>query len=275
MISVLILTLNEEMNLPGCLESVKWCDDIVVYDSYSTDRTIEIARAEGARVFQRNFDNYANQRNAALTDVEYKYSWLLMLDADERATLAVEQEIRRIVESGEKRTTLYRIRRKDMFWGKWLRRSSGYPTWFGRFFRNGKVRVEREINEEYHTDGEIGHLQEHLIHYPFKKGMAFWIKRHNRYSTMEAQSLIQEIRKPLELKKIFVSDPTIRRKILKQMAYRMPGRPFFVFIYLYLIRLGFIDGKPGLTYCILRSIYEYMIDVKVKELRRRENGLSV
>ncbi len=273
MISVLILTLNEEINLPGCLESIKWCDDIVIFDSYSTDRTIEIARAAGARVFQRNFDNYANQRNAALTDVEYKYSWLLMLDADERATPELEREIQATIKSGNKKTALYRVRRKDMFWGKWLHRSSGYPTWFGRFFHIGKVHVEREINEEYHTDGEIGHLQEHLSHFPFNKGIAFWMERHNRYSSMESQALLQEIRKPLEFQKVFSSDPTIRRKTLKQMAYRMPCRPFFVFIYLYLIRMGILDGKPGLTYCILRSIYEYMIDVKVKELRRREKGL--
>ncbi len=274
-ISVLILTLNEEINLSGCLESVKWCDDIVVYDSYSTDRTVEIAREAGARVFQRSFDNYANQRNAALTQVEYRHPWLLMLDADEQATPELLREIQRIAESGEESTTLYHVRRKDMFFGKWLRRSSGYPTWFGRFFRVGRVRVEREINEEYHTDGKVGHLQEHLIHYPFNKGVAFWFERHNRYSSMEAASFIQEVRVPLELRKIFSSDPTIRRKTLKQMAYRMPCRPFFVFIYLYLIRMGILDGKPGLTYCILRSIYEYMIDVKVKELRSREKGLPV
>ena len=275
MISVLILTLNEEINLPGCLESVKWCDDIIVYDSYSTDRTVEIAREAGARVFQRSFDNYANQRNAALTQVEYRHPWLLMLDADEQATPAVEQEIRGIANSGEESTTLYHIRRKDMFFGKWLRRSSGYPTWFGRFFRVGKVRVEREINEEYHTEGKIGHMQEHLIHYPFNKGVAFWFERHNRYSSMEASLLLQEIRVPLELRKIFSSDPIIRRKILKQIAYRMPGRPFLVFCYLYLFRLGILDGRAGLTYSILRSIYEYMIDIKVKELRRREKGLPV
>jgi len=275
MISVLILTLNEEINLPGCLDSVRWCDDIVVYDSYSADRTVEIARAAGARVFQRSFDNYANQRNAAFSQVKYKHPWLLMLDADERSTLAVEREIRGIADSGKQSTTLYHIRRKDMFFGKWLQRSSGYPTWFGRFFRVGRVRVEREINEEYHTDGKIGHLQEHLIHYPFNKGVSYWFERHNGYSSMEAKTLVQEVRKPLDLKKVFSSDPTIRRKILKQTAYRMPGRPFLVFCYLYLLRMGFLDGRAGLTYCILRCIYEYMIDIKVKELQRREKGIPI
>lgn len=275
MISVLILTLNEEINLPGCLDSVRWCDDIVVYDSYSTDRTVEIAREAGARVVQRSFDNYANQRNAALTQVEYRYQWVLMVDADEQATPELLREIQKITKNGEESTTLYHIRRKDMFFGKWLRRSSGYPTWFGRFFRVGRVRVERKINEEYYTDGKVGHLQEHLIHYPFNKGVSYWFERHNRYSSMEAASLIREVRVPLELRKIFSSDPIVRRKILKQIAYRMPGRPFLVFCYLYLFRLGILDGRAGLTYCVLRSIYEYMIDIKVRELKRREEGLPV
>lgn len=273
--SVLILTLNEEANISSCLASLQWCDDIVVLDSYSSDKTPEIVRSAGVRFVQRVFDDYASQRNFGLNEIDYKYPWVLMIDADERTTPSLEREIQNTIQFDDKKTDLYRVRRKDMFLGKWLRRSSGYPTWFGRFFRVGKVRVEREINEEYHTDGKVGRLQEHLIHYPFNKGLAYWFERHNRYSSMESQTLIQEIRKPLEFQKIVSSDPMIRRKMLKQIAYRMPCRPFFVFMYLYLIRLGLIDGKPGLTYCILRSIYEYMINVKVKELRRREKGLPV
>jgi len=275
MISVLILTLKEEINLPGCLASVKWCDDIVVYDSYSTDRTIEIAKAAGARVFQRSFDNYANQRNAALTQVEYKHSWLLMLDADEQATPELYGEIKNIADCSQVSADLYRMRRKDIFLGKWLRYSSGYPTWYGRFFRVGKVRVEREINEEYHTDGKVGHLKAHYIHFPFNKGVAFWFERHNRYSSMEAAALLHDVQMPLEWRSSFSSDPVMRRKFLKQLAYRMPGRPVLVFCYLYLFRRGFLDGRSGLIYCILRSIYEYMIDIKVHELRRRANGHPV
>jgi len=274
MISVLILTLNEEINLPGCLDSVKWCDDIVVYDSYSTDRTVEIASEAGARVFQRSFDNYANQRNAALTDVEYRYPWVLMVDADECWPKEIYDEIKEAI-NNTKSATLFRIRRKDMFLGRWLRHSSGYPTWSGRLVRLGRISVTREINEEYYTDGDIGYLKSHFIHYPFNKGVAFWFERHNRYSSMEAVSLLQEVRVSLYLRKIFSSDPIVRRRILKQIAYRMPGRPFLVFCYLYLFRLGILDGQAGLIYCILRSIYEYMIDIKVKELRRREKGLSV
>ncbi len=272
-VSVLILTLNEEINLPRCLESVAWSDDIVVFDSYSSDRTVEIAKEFGVRVIQRNFDNYAAQRNAALNDVEYKNSWILMVDADERPTPELVREIQRVVESDKNDITLFRVRRKDMFLGKWLRRSSGYPTWFGRLFKAGTVRVEREINEEYHTDGRTGSLKGHFIHYPFNKGIAFWLQRHNRYSSMEAGALIKEVQGSLRLRDLFSTDPTIRRKFLKQLAFRMPCRPFLVFCYLYFVRMGFLDGRAGLTYSTLRSIYEYMIDLKVKELRRREKGL--
>jgi glycosyltransferase involved in cell wall biosynthesis len=274
-VSSLILTLNEEINLPKCLESVAWSDDIVVFDSFSTDRTVEIARAAGARVIQRKFDNYASQRNAALAKVKYKYPWVLMVDADERPTPELVREIQLTVESDNDEVTMYRVRRKDMFLGKWLRRSSGYPTLFGRLFRTGKVTVEREINEEYHTDGKIGYLKEHFIHYPFNKGTAFWFERHNRYSSMEAEAFVKEVRDKLRFEDLFSSDPTIRRKFLKQLAFHLPCRPFIVFCYLYFVKLGFLDGIPGFTYCRLRTIYEYMISVKVKELQRREKGLPV
>ena len=275
MISVLILTLNEEINLPGCLESVSWSDDVVVFDSYSNDRTVEIAEQAGARVFQRRFDNYASQRNAAFTEVDYKYPWILMLDADERATSEMVEELQTVVARGKTPVSLYRLRRKDMFMGRWLRRSSGYPTWFGRFFRVGKVRVEREINEEYYTDGEIGFLTSHFLHFPFNKGISYWFERHNRYSSMEAATLTAETREVLPWNLLFSRDPAERRKIFKQIVYRLPGRPVLIFMYLYFFRLGLLDGFPGFTFCVLRMIYEFMIDVKIRELRRRRKGLPV
>jgi len=273
-ISVLILTLNEELNLLGCLESVSWSDDIVVFDSFSSDRTIEIAKAAEARVFQRKFDNYAAQRNAALTEVNYKHPWVLMVDADERWPKVVYDEIREaIIKSDD--VSLYHFCRKDMFMGRWLKRSTAYPTWAGRLVKLGEVSVRRDINEEYWTSGKKGYLKSYFIHYPFNKGISFWFERHNRYSSMEAETLIKEMQGKPNLFNLFSTDPTIRRKSLKQIAYRLPLRPFLAFCYLYFFRLGFLDGVPGLTYCRLRSMYEYMIDLKVRELRRQEKGLPV
>ncbi len=275
MISVLILTLNEEANLPACLESVRCSDDLVVFDSFSSDRTVEIAKAAGARVVQRKFDNYADQRNAALTEVTYRHPWVLMLDSDECLSPNLRAEIQHVLSQPDERITLYRMRRKDMFLGRWLRRSSGYPTWFGRLIRLGHVWVERAVNEEYHTDGQVGFLNEHLIHHPFRRGASYWFERHNRYSSFEALAFMQETKAGLGFSKLFSKDPVLRRKALKQLAYRLPGRSLISFSYLYFFRLGFLDGKAGLFFCALRCFYEYMIDVKVAELRRREQGLSL
>ena len=274
-LSILILTLNEEVNLPDCLASVAWSDDIVVFDSHSSDRTVDIAQAAGARVVQRCFDHYAAQRNAALNEVTYRHPWLLMLDADERVTPELHREIIATLEQADPDTTLYRMRRQDLFFGRWLQRSSGYPTWFGRLIRVGRVRVEREINEEYHTDGQIGFLREHLLHYPFNKGVAYWIERHNRYSSMEARAWLAETQDRFAHRDLWARDPVQRRKALKQLAYRLPARPLLVFLYLYLLRGGLLDGGPGLTYCRLRAFYEFLIDLKVRELRRREQGLPI
>ena len=120
MISILILTLNEELNLPACLESMKWSDDIAVFDSYSTDRTVEIAKAAGARVIQRKFDNYSAQRNAALA-VKFKYTWVLMVDADERVPEDLYTEMAAELKNVPEDVDMFRMRRKDMFLGKWLR----------------------------------------------------------------------------------------------------------------------------------------------------------
>jgi glycosyltransferase involved in cell wall biosynthesis len=272
-VSVLILTLNEEVNLPGCLESVAWSDDIVVFDSYSSDSTVEIAKAAGARVLQRVFDNYAGQRNAALNGVQYKHPWVLMVDADERWPGEMYEEMLKAI-SSDGDMSIYHFRRRDMFMGRWLRHT-GYPTWAGRLVKVGRVQVQRGINEEYHTSGRKGYLQGHFIHYPFNKGIAYWIHRHNRYSSMEAEAIVREAADPPHLKDAFSRDPTRRRKFLKQLAYRLPCRPLLVFCYLYLVQRGFLDGVPGLTYCRLRMSYEYLIDLKITELRRRARGLPV
>jgi glycosyltransferase involved in cell wall biosynthesis len=275
-VSVLILTLNEEINLPGCLESVSWSDDIVVYDSFSTDRTVEIAKEFSARVIQRKFDNYANQRNAALNDVKYKYPWVLMVDADERWGKELYKEINfAIQEEKNKDISIFHFTRKDFFFGKHLKHSLASSTWAGRLVRLGDISVQREINEEYHTNGQKEYLKGKFEHYPFNHGIAFWLERHNRYSTMEAKALVGETKDKLDIKDVLSSDPTKRRKFLKQLAFRLPCRPFIVFCYLFFFRLGILDGYPGFTYCRLRAIYEYMIDLKVKELRRREKGLPI
>lgn len=274
-VSILILTFNEENNLPNCLEALNWCDDVVVLDSHSTDNTASIVNKFDARIFFRKFDDYASQRNYGLNAIDYKHKWVLMVDADEIVTSELASEINALPESAEPQIGIYRMRRKDYFLGRWIKHSSSYPVWFGRLVQLGRIRVERSINEEYHTDGQIGYLQHHLIHYPFNKGFYSWIEKHNRYSTMEAALMVANPDRRPDWKGIFNSDPTRRRKAIKQLVYLLPGRPLLVFCGFYFFKCGFLDGKAGLKYCTLKAFYEYMIDCKVKELRRKKRNLPV
>jgi glycosyltransferase involved in cell wall biosynthesis len=274
-VSVLILTLNEEVNLAACIDSCMWSDDIVVFDSISKDRTLEVAQARGARVAQRQFDNYAAQRNAALNDVTYKYPWVLMVDADERVTAELAAEITAAVAAAGPEVAMFRMRRKDFFLGKWLKRSSGYPTWFGRLVRLGHIKVEREVNEEYIADGEIAYLRSHLNHHPFNNGIAYWFERHNRYSTMEAAAKLNIRNEPVVFGALFSKEPIGRRRAMKQLLYRVPLRPLIVFLYLYVVRLGILDGSAGFHFSRMRAAYEMLIDLKVIEAQRRRHDLTV
>ncbi len=274
-VSVLILTLNEEANIAECIDSCSWSDDIVVFDSLSSDSTRSIAIARGARVFERAFDNYAAQRNAALTTVTYKHPWVLMVDADERVPPDLAREITSQIAQADEETAMYRMRRKDFFMGQWLKRSSGYPTWFGRLVRLGRAHVERAVNEEYIAEGRIRYLDAHLHHFPFNRGIAYWLERHNRYSSMEALAKLEQQADPRRAREIFTSDPIARRRALKQLLYHVPLRPLIVFLYLYVVRLGLLDGRAGFHFSRLRAIYELLIDLKVMESKRRARGLAV
>ena len=275
-VSILILTLNEEVNLPGCLQSVKWADEVVVFDSYSTDSTVEIAQNFGAKVVQREFDNYSAHRNYAIKNIPFKNKWIFSLDADERITTELKDEIITISQS-KSEYSAFRLRYKNMFLGKWIKRSSFYPTWLIRFFQPEKTQYEdRVVNAHPIVDGRVGELQHHFEHYSFNKGFKSWFKKHNRYSTMEAHEYIKQLNNgEFKFSEIFSSDPIIKRRAQKNLLIRMPFRPLIKFSYMYFIRLGILDGKPGFFYCVLQSFYEFMISMKTKEIRRREKGLSV
>jgi glycosyltransferase involved in cell wall biosynthesis len=271
-VSTLIITLNEEINLSNCLASLSWCKDIVVLDSYSSDGTEQIARGAGVRFFQRSFDDYASQRNFGLSEIVYKNPWVLMVDADEVVPKTLADEIGNVLNLPENKISLYYMRRKDFFLGKWIKYSSGYPTWFGRLARIGDVIVQRPINEEYHTSGRKGFLKEHLFHYPFNNGFHRWIEKHNQYSKMEAELLANKRAPELRWINLFSKDPPIRRKTIKSLIYRLPGRPILVFLILFIVRGGVLDGRAGLTYCLLKAYYEFIIDCKIKEIVIRQKG---
>ncbi|MEJ0005137.1 MAG: glycosyltransferase family 2 protein [Steroidobacteraceae bacterium] len=276
-VSVLILTLDEEVNIEGCLAAVRWSDDVVVLDSGSTDGTASLVARAGARLVLREFDNYAGQRNFGLRHIPWRHPWVLMLDADERVPDDLAREITAGVSGAHEEVCLMRMRRKDFLFGTWIRGSGGYPTWFPRLARHERVWVERPINEEYKTNGQVIALQGHLYHYPFNKGIAAWIAKHNRYSTLEAELHFAggAAAGRTRLAELFAGDPLARRRALKSVVYRMPFRPFIVFLAGYVLKGGFLEGRAGLTFSLLRSWYEHLINLKIAELRRRSRNLPV
>jgi glycosyltransferase involved in cell wall biosynthesis len=266
-ISAVIITFNEENIISKCLKSLHFVNEIIILDSFSTDRTIEIASRYNVKIVQHNFDNYANQRNRLLNLVSGSSKWVLMVDADEIVSNELKDEILHVINYSNDNISLYNVRRKDIYNEKWLKYSSGYPTWFGRLFRNGDVWVEREINEEYHTKGKIGFLKEHLIHYPYNKGIGWWLYKHNLYSSLEAKLLNDNNDKNINYKDLISLSPITRRIVYKKIFYLLPFRPFIVFIILYFFKLGFLDGYLGYRICRLRSFYEMLINIKKEEFK--------
>lgn len=275
-ISILILAKNEEQDLPGCLASVSFSDDIVIYDSYSTDKTAIIAERFGARLIRRPGQdlskayggNEAYHRTWGLRNIKYKYPWLFVIDADERLSEAAVVEMLAIANQVNIGPVAYRIRRRDFLQSRWLRHVQVTP-WYIRFFRPEYVHYQRVINPVTVVDGLTGDLASYLDHYPFSKGMSHWLARHNTYSTFEAEQIIANRLQgeSFSVRKAFLTrDFNQRRYHQKELFYRLPLRPVLKFLILYIVKCGFLDGRPGLTYALLQSIYEYLILLKTEEL---------
>jgi glycosyltransferase involved in cell wall biosynthesis len=279
-VSILILTKNEERDLHGCLDSVAWSHDIVVYDSCSSDQTGSIARSAGARVIQRPGQNAsvafggdeAKHRTWGIREIEYKNAWLFVIDADERLTPEAAAELQAIASDPSPTCVAYRIRRRDFFQGRQLKHVQTSP-WYIRFFRPEFVHYERLVNPIIVVDGPVGDLQHPLDHYPFSKGLSHWIARHNSYSSFEAQQILQNraSQEPFSLRAAFLERDFNRRRFhQKELFYRLPARPLIKFFLLYVLKRGFLDGRPGFTYALLQSIYEAFIVLKVQELEQQQ-----
>ena len=268
--SVVILTLNEERDLGGCLESVAWCTDIHVLDSGSTDRTCAIATTAGAAVHHRPFDNYAHQRNHALHVLPYTHPWLLILDADERCPPPLAEEIGRVLARRQHDPDLaaFRIRRRDFLHGRWLKHVQASPYYLRLVRPDRCAYTDRIVNEVLEPDGTVQTLTESFDHFPFSKGLDFWFERHNRYSRMEAEQILSDrtagIRPDL-WRALSEGDFHRRRVHQKALFYALPCRPLMKFLILYVLKRGFLDGRPGLLYAQLQACYEQMIVLKTRD----------
>lgn len=271
-ISCLIYTLNEEVNLPSCLASLAWCDDVIVVDSFSNDRTEEIARTSNARFVQNRFGGFGEQRNWSFENVAIKHPWALILDADERVPAEMVAELERVLTQCPEDVSAFRLRRRFHLWGRWLKWSSLYPTWVVRVIRLGKVRyVNRGHAETQTVDGRIESLESDLID-ENHKGVDDWWQRQVRYAAKEAE---YELAQPAAgVGKLISFDPFDRREAVKSLARRLPLRPLWFFVYAYVWRLGFLDGFDGFRFCVMKATYHFMIGVKKRELRSAANRKS-
>jgi glycosyltransferase involved in cell wall biosynthesis len=268
-ISVLILTRNEQQNLPGCLASVAWSDDVHVLDSCSTDATQQIARDHGAHVTERPFDNWSAHQNWAMQNIPFHHPWVFYLDADERVTPGLLTALATTVADAGAHAA-FRVQRRDFFDGTWLKHVQASPFYM-RLFRPEKMRYERLVNPVSIPDGPVGQITGYLDHFPFSKGVGDWLDRHNKYSAFEAQQIVanRQSREPFSLRAALAEKDFHRRRYhQKELFYRLPARPLAKFFILYIAKCGFLDGTAGFRYSVLQSIYEYMIVLKTKELRR-------
>ena len=275
MISVIILTKNEEINIQRCLESVSWSDDVLVLDSGSTDRTVEIAKNKSARVLNRPFDNFANQRNFALDQCDLRHDWVLHLDADEEVTPELRDELLEISSRKDHGPySAYRVASRIMLKGSWIRRAGMYPAYQVRFGKICDLRfkmVGHGQREDLNPD-RIGTLNGDLIHHNFSKGLDDWLSRHQRYARDEGVEILRNgrftsLKQAIQL--LFQAQgDTEQRRAFKLLAGHLPCRPFLRFLYVYVFSLGFLDGAAGLTYARLMLQYQKMIDQELDHLRR-------
>lgn len=274
-ISVLILTKNEQQDLPGCLASVAWSDDVHVYDSMSDDRTVEIAEAFGARVTQRPFDNWSAHQNWGLRHIPFRHEWVYYSDADERVTPELAAAMHAFVRNPGGHVAL-RVRRRDYLMDTWLRHVTPSPFNI-RLFKPAHVRYERLTNPVTLVDGPVADTECHFDHFPFSKGFTHWFAKHNAYSSAEAEQILANRRDGIDFsvwKALAARDANERRFHQKELYYRLPLRPLVMFLLLYLGKRGFLDGRAGLTYAVLRAVYEYMIVLKVRESARAPSGAT-
>jgi len=273
LISILILTKNEQQDLPGCLKSVDWSDDIVVFDSYSTDKTREIVETHpNTRFIQRVFDDWASHQNWAVQNIKFKYPWVFYIDADERMTPQLIQSVKQSVKNPDGHIA-FMIERRDYYLGAWLKHVQTMPFYI-RLFQPDKIHYERPVHVITVPHGKCKLIPGYLDHYPFSKGVAAWINRHNVYSSGEAALIIENRKENVNFSikdAIFNKNIKVRRLHQKELFYRLPFRPFIKFLILYFGKLGFLDGRAGFSYAVLQSIYEYFIVLKTRELERAQD----
>ena len=273
MISIIILTYNDEVQIENCLSSLAGLsDDIVIIDSNSKDNTLTICEKFGARVFQNPFINQAIQFNWGLDNIDLKYDWVLRLDSDEILPDRLKREIANKVETPNDCKGFYLNRR--MYWmGRWLRHGRMYPHFILRLFKKGFARYEEKTEEHLIIDGEVGFLENDFLENNKKNNLDYFTEKHLQTARGELSEIQNSESADVlgSLKPRLFGHKVNRTRWLKENIYmRTPlfTRPFLYFFYRYFVCLGFLDGKPGLIFHVLQAFwYRFYIDAKVYEAR--------
>lgn len=275
LLSVVILTHNEEANLLTCLDSSqKLGADIFVVDSGSTDRTVAIARQAGCQVFEHSWENYAKQLNWALDNLPITTPWIVRLDADERLTPELVEELKRVLPQTPDDIVGYQVKRRVFFMGRWIRHGGYYPTWLLRVWRTGLGTCEQRFMDEHIvlSQGKIANLHHDIID-ENHKGLSFWTDKHNRYADREVKDLLNAMSDPSDdlLKGGQHSQASRRRWVKTNLYARSPLflRALLYFLMRYTIGLGFLDGIEGLIFHFLQGFwYRFLVDAKIYELKK-------
>ena len=280
-VSVVIPALNEEKNIQACIESVRWAQEIFVVDSGSKDNTCEIAEELGACVVQFQYrPGGPRKKNWSLDHLPFENDWVLLLDADERITPELEEEIRSLFTNGHPPRNGYYLNRMHLFLGTFLKHGGNYPSWNLRLLERDSGRYESlgteelqsagdvEVHEHILLNGEAGYLQAPMLHEDFKSLHEF-IDRHNRYSTWDAgmREVMLANGQVDSIKPRFFGTPVERKRFLRRIWLRLPGKPLLRFIYMYILQLGFLDGRAGLIYSLYKMVQEFHISTKMYENR--------
>ena len=276
-ITVIIPTKNEEKNIRGCLASVAWADQVFVVDSHSQDQTAAIARELGVEVVQFDYDGgWPKKKNWAIRNLPIHNPWFLILDADERVDEALTQEIATAIQRDD--VDGYYMCWRFIFLGRWMRHSWSHG-WMLRLVRVGKGEYEdlgmrteggwdNEVHENIMVNGRTGRLKSPVTH-DSNETLSYWIYKQNEFSDWNAARRFRQLEEGIPpIRSLVSSDPLARRKFLKAVFLCVPFKPVIVFLYLYVIKMGFLDGRAGLYFCALRAAHELNINAKIFEMRR-------
>ena len=276
-ISVIILTFNEEKHIARCIKSLSaFTDKVFIVDSGSTDKTVEIAEGLGAKVSVNQWVNYATQFNFGIENNPFKTKWLMRMDSDEYVLPELSDEINQKLSTTPEEISGMYIKRRVIFFEKWIRHGAFYPMWLMRIWRNGHGICEESWMDEHIKlfQGNVIHLEKDLVDHNLNN-ITWWTQKHNLYTIREVIDILNikyNFRDFVAVEPKLFGTQEERKRYLKVKYASVPlfTRPIFYFIYRYFLRLGFIDGKQGLMWHFLQGFwYRFLIDVKIYEIYQR------